>query len=160
MNKSGGRRKWLKLVSVRQVEGAGVQHLVSSPCFGIKPFITTDTGEISSSYTLWLYLRPLRKLHWHAYTHFYSNPASSHPEISVSGLNTQSLQWPNGTFSIKISMGLQLLQGSVFSFDGPLFLRNSFTRFFTLPARIVFERRHGGMGGGGGCSLPYVVWAP
>jgi hypothetical protein len=35
-------------VSVRQVEGAGVQHLLgifSRPCFGVKLFITTGTAQ-------------------------------------------------------------------------------------------------------------------
>ncbi len=50
---------------VRLVEGAGVQHL-PKPFFGVKPFITTDTG-------CWLYLdfdellekdESMRKLKW------------------------------------------------------------------------------------------------
>jgi hypothetical protein len=48
-NKTGGRRKFFNLVPVRHVEGAGVKHLLK-PFFGVKPFITTDTGEC------WLYL--------------------------------------------------------------------------------------------------------
>jgi len=45
MNKTGGRKKLVQLVPVRQVEGTGAQHLLKLLFLGLNPFITTDTGK-------------------------------------------------------------------------------------------------------------------